>query len=55
VPRQWREQVSTASRLDIEAPGRVMAAVATEMLAADERRQAARQRSMRALLDPGSA
>jgi ADP-ribosylglycohydrolase len=54
VPRQWCEQVSTASRLDLETPGRVMAAVATEMLAADERRHAARQRSMRALLDSGS-
>ena len=49
VPRQWCEQVATASRLDLETPGRVMAAVAAEMLAADERRHAARQRAMRTL------
>ncbi len=31
VPADWREQVATASRIDIEEPGRVLAAVATEL------------------------
>jgi len=35
IPERWRTEVATQSRLDIEAPGRSMAAVATELFAAD--------------------
>jgi hypothetical protein len=38
VPRQWRDRVAEASRLDLEATGRVMASVAREIHAKDRRR-----------------
>jgi ADP-ribosylglycohydrolase len=42
VPAAWHEQVATASRLDLAAPGRVLAEVAEQIFAADASR--ARQR-----------
>jgi ADP-ribosylglycohydrolase len=41
VPAQWREQVGEASRLDLEATGREMAAVAQEIFARDRQRASA--------------
>ncbi len=41
VPRDWRKQVADASRLDLEATGREMAAVAREIAARDRARTAA--------------
>lgn len=38
VPPSWREAVAKASRLDLEEPGRTMAAVAREIFRADRRR-----------------
>jgi ADP-ribosylglycohydrolase len=38
VPRDWVEQIGEASRLDLEEPGRTMAAVAEEILAKDRAR-----------------
>jgi hypothetical protein len=49
VPERWCREVSEGSRTDLERPGRVMAAVAAELLAQDEQRHARRLRSMRAL------
>jgi ADP-ribosylglycohydrolase len=43
VPDAWRQTVAAASLIDLEEPGREMAAVAREVCAADERRRAARQ------------
>jgi hypothetical protein len=43
VPEAWRRTVASASQLDLETPGREMAAVARELMEADERRRAARQ------------
>jgi len=43
VPDAWRQTVVAASLIDLEEPGREMAAVAREVCAADERRRAARQ------------
>lgn len=37
IPAEWRRGVAEASRLDLEAPGRVLATVATEIFEADER------------------
>jgi ADP-ribosylglycohydrolase len=42
VPAQWRDEVSTASRLDIAEPGRVLAALAAELHTQDAQRAAAR-------------
>jgi ADP-ribosylglycohydrolase len=42
VPAQWREQVATASRIDIAEPGRVLATLATELHTQDAQRAAAR-------------
>ncbi|HEU5005630.1 MAG TPA: ADP-ribosylglycohydrolase family protein [Jatrophihabitantaceae bacterium] len=42
VPAQWREQVATASRLDISEPGRVLATLAAELHTQDAQRAAAR-------------
>jgi hypothetical protein len=42
VPAQWREQVASASRLDITEPGRVLATLAVELHAQDAQRAAAR-------------
>ena len=36
IPSDWAETVATASRLDLRAGGRTMAAVAAEIFAADE-------------------
>ena len=41
VPAEWRSEVAAASRIDIEQPGRVMAAVLADLHAADEQRSAA--------------
>ena len=41
VPAEWRSDVAEASRIDIEQPGRVMAAVLADLYAADEQRAAA--------------
>ena len=52
VPTAWREQVAAASRLDLEAPGRVMASVASEIFARDESRRAAVRASFALLGEP---
>ncbi len=53
IPAEWRRAVGDASRIDIEAPGRVMAGVAREIFEADElmnrRRRSAFQRLAEAL------
>ncbi|MEU9704018.1 ADP-ribosylglycohydrolase family protein [Streptomyces sp. NPDC047981] len=41
VPAQWRTDIGDASRLDLEAGGRVMAQVAREIFARDQERAAA--------------
>jgi ADP-ribosylglycohydrolase len=46
VPREWVEEVSTASRIDVEEAGREIAAVAAEIFAKDSRRQEERARMM---------
>ena len=46
VPAEWIEEVGTASKLDLEAPGRAMAAVAVEILANDRQRFDARVQAM---------
>ena len=46
VPADWIEEVGTASKLDLEAPGRTMAAVAVEILANDRQRFDARVQAM---------
>ncbi|GAA2172893.1 ADP-ribosylglycohydrolase family protein [Agrococcus versicolor] len=43
VPSEWIDEVGTASRLDLRAPGAAIAEVAREVLAADEARLAARR------------
>jgi hypothetical protein len=42
VPREWIEEVGTASKLDLEGPGRTMAEVAEEIFAKDRERFEAR-------------
>jgi hypothetical protein len=44
VPREWVEQVGEASKLDLEEPGRTMAAVAEEIYGKDRERLEARGR-----------
>ncbi|HZE48770.1 MAG TPA: ADP-ribosylglycohydrolase family protein [Jatrophihabitantaceae bacterium] len=51
VPEQWRHDVSVASKTDIETPGRVMAALAAELAAADEMRARARASAITQLTD----
>ena len=46
VPRDWVDEVSAASRIDIEEAGREMAAVAVEIFAKDARRHERRARAM---------
>jgi ADP-ribosylglycohydrolase len=46
VPREWVEEVSTASRIDVEEAGREIAAVAVEIFAKDARRHEERSRVM---------
>ncbi len=43
IPEQWRAAVTAASKIDIEAPGHVMATLAEELAAADEERARARR------------
>jgi ADP-ribosylglycohydrolase len=53
VPAEWRSEVAAASRIDIEQPGRVMAAVLADLHAADEQRAAAVRAARSGLLaDP---
>ena len=49
VRRDWVEEISTASRIDIEEAGREMAAVAVEIFERDAARHEARARAMSAL------
>lgn len=49
VPEEWRHQVATASRLDIEEPGRVMATVARELFDRDRRARRAHEEAFAAL------
>jgi ADP-ribosylglycohydrolase len=51
VPAEWRRDVSAASRIDIEAPGRVMAGLAAELAAADATRARARESALTRLTD----
>jgi ADP-ribosylglycohydrolase len=46
VPRDWIEEISSASRIDVEAAGRDMAVVAAEIFAKDAKRYEARARAM---------
>ena len=46
VPREWVDEVSAASRIDVEEAGREMAIVAEDVFAADARRFADRARAM---------
>ncbi len=50
IPHPWVETVSTASKLDLGAPGEVLAGVATEILERDEARMARRAAAFRGLL-----
>jgi ADP-ribosylglycohydrolase len=43
VPDEWHQQVSVGSRLDLAAPGRVMAELAAEIFAADAARSRSRE------------
>jgi ADP-ribosylglycohydrolase len=47
--REWVDDVSAASKLDVEEAGRTMAAVATEIFAKDARRQQERAQALAAL------
>jgi ADP-ribosylglycohydrolase len=49
VRREWIDEISSASRIDIEQAGRDMAAVAVEIFARDAARHEARARAMSAL------
>ncbi len=51
VPAEWREAVATASRFDLEGPGRVMAAVAEEVFQTDRRRQDGHRSAFERLLE----
>jgi hypothetical protein len=42
VPREWIDEIGTASKLDLEEPGRTMAEVAEEIFAKDRARFEAR-------------
>jgi hypothetical protein len=44
--REWVAAVSSASRLDVEEPGRTMAEVAAELFARDAERHERRARTM---------
>jgi hypothetical protein len=46
VPREWVDEISAASRIDIEEAGREMAAIAVEIFAKDARRHEERARAM---------
>jgi ADP-ribosylglycohydrolase len=49
VPAEWREIVARESRIDLEEPGRRMAAVAREIRADDRRREEAHDRAFAAI------
>ena len=49
VPRDWLEDVSKASRIDVEEAGREMATVAVEIYDKDVRRHEERARAMEGL------
>jgi ADP-ribosylglycohydrolase len=53
VPAQWRTDVASASRIDIEEPGRVLAALAVELHEQDARRAAERAAALDKLTDAG--
>ncbi len=55
VPAQWRSQVATASRMDIEEPGRVLAELAVELDGRDTERISRRAAARRRLMDSGGA
>jgi hypothetical protein len=46
VPREWIDEIGTASKLDLEEPGRTMAVVAEEIFAKDRERFEARARAL---------
>jgi ADP-ribosylglycohydrolase len=46
VPREWIEEIGTASKLDLEEPGRTMAEVALELLEKDHQRFDARAKAV---------
>lgn len=50
VPRAWVEEIGAASKLDLEEPGRTMAAVAEEIFAKDRERFDARARAFESLV-----
>jgi hypothetical protein len=50
IRADWVEEVGEASRYDLEEPGRVMAAVAVEILARDVERHTRRVEAMQALV-----
>ncbi|WP_020666017.1 ADP-ribosylglycohydrolase family protein [Amycolatopsis nigrescens] len=52
VPQQWRTEVSAASKIDIEAPGRVLAELAGELAAAEDSRVRARREAFERLSAP---
>jgi hypothetical protein len=54
VPADWAEIVGTASRLDLRAGGRTMAAVAAEIFAADQAAWHQRHEAFEALLEDRS-
>ena len=49
VPREWVEEVSAASRIDVEEAGREMAAIAVEIFEKDVRRHERRARAVEGL------
>lgn len=49
VPEEWIDQVGEASRMDLRAGGPILAEVAAEVLAADERRLAGRRAAAQTL------
>ena len=53
VPAQWRTDVASASRIDIEEPGRMLAALAVELHQQDARRAAERAAALDKLTDAG--
>jgi hypothetical protein len=46
VPREWIEDISAASRIDVEEAGRQIAVVAAEIFATDAARHEERARAM---------
>lgn len=54
VPQDWRLEVSTASRLDLEQPGLAMAGVAREIFRSDQLKSAAAAQAFGALAGEGA-